>query len=261
MSGIVYQVQVLKVGEADVRGPEVYWMSAWDDWETLYFYMLVLHGNGKTIVVNTGPPRELADMNKLWVEGVGHQRGAMRVTDQERPWNALPNVGVDPAQVDYVLVTPFQAYTTANLDLFPNATFCLSRKGWVDFHAPKHPVTQVTRRQSFTDRILTYLSTKAWDRMRLLNDEEEITPGIRTFWVGAHHRSSIAISIDTAKGSVVYSDCCFKYANIEEDRLLGITESLEETREAYSRMRKEADIFIPGYDPEVLQRYPGGLIA
>ena len=56
---MTYQVQVLKAGEADVRGPEVYWMSAWEDWETLYFYMLVIRGQGKTVVVNSGPPRDL----------------------------------------------------------------------------------------------------------------------------------------------------------------------------------------------------------
>ena len=258
---MTYQVQVLKAGEADVHGPEVYWMSAWEDWETLYFYMLVIRGQGKTVVVNSGPPRDLAALNEAWVGYIGNPRAAMRVQESERPWNSLPALGVDPAAVDIVFATPFQSYTTANLDLFPNATICLSRKGWSDFHAPRFPTSHATRAQAFPDDILDYLSTQAWERVRLLEDEDELLPGLRSFWVGVHHRSSTALRIETDQGILVYSDCCFKYPNLEQDRILGITESLDEAREAYARIRKEADIFIPGYDPLVLERFPGGKVA
>jgi hypothetical protein len=37
-----YSVQVLKMGQCQVRGPEVYWMDRWDDWEELYFYKMLV---------------------------------------------------------------------------------------------------------------------------------------------------------------------------------------------------------------------------
>jgi hypothetical protein len=67
-------------------------------------------------------------------------------------------------------------------------------------------------------------------------------------------------SISTAKGTVGISDCAFKYGNVE-GQPLGIGESLEEGYRAYSRIRREIQHFIPLYDPEVLTKYPGGVVA
>ena len=61
-----YSVHVLKMAEAEVPGPEVYWMSHWQEWVRLYFYMVVVRGNGVTAVVNTGPPADLSEMNRAW---------------------------------------------------------------------------------------------------------------------------------------------------------------------------------------------------
>jgi hypothetical protein len=52
-----YEVQVLKMGECEVAGPEVYWMSHWNDWITLYFWMVVIRGRGQTAIINTGRPK------------------------------------------------------------------------------------------------------------------------------------------------------------------------------------------------------------
>jgi glyoxylase-like metal-dependent hydrolase (beta-lactamase superfamily II) len=97
--------------------------------------------------------------------------------------------------------------------------------------------------------------------LRLLADEEEVQPGIRVFWAGVHHRSSLAIAIDTAKGTVIVTDCFFKYGNIEAGRYLGVMESMMEADATWSRIRKQADICASIYDPEVFVRFPGGLIA
>ena len=60
-----YAVNVLKMGQSDVPGPEVYWMSHFDEWLTLYFYMVVLRGEGVVAVINTGPPLDLTEMRSL----------------------------------------------------------------------------------------------------------------------------------------------------------------------------------------------------
>jgi hypothetical protein len=111
------------------------------------------------------------------------------------------------------------------------------------------------------DEILIYLDTTAWDRVRLLEDEDTIVPGIRTFWTGVHHRSSIAVCVDTSKGQVVFSDSVFKYDNVEKNIPLGLSESLDECAIAYERIRREAKILVPAYEPEVMKRHPNGLIA
>ncbi|MEM4311888.1 MAG: hypothetical protein QXX95_05810 [Nitrososphaerales archaeon] len=255
-----YKVRVLKMGEHYVPGPEVFWMSEWNAWETLYFWMVLVQGGGKTIVINTGLPEDLTLRNKFLNE-FGGERCIMKASEEERPWKALKNVNVDPKEVDYVFITPLQDYTTSNIDIFKKAKICISRKGWIEeIVAPKFKF-HVPRELRIPNKILFHLLTEAWDRLYLLEDEEEVLPGIKAFWVGVHHRSSIAISIDTDKGKVIASDCFFKYKNIEENIPIGVMESFEEYVKAYDRIRREADILLPLYDPEVLSRYPNGEIA
>jgi glyoxylase-like metal-dependent hydrolase (beta-lactamase superfamily II) len=255
-----FEVRVLKMGQCDVAGPEVYWMSHWNDWLTLYFWMVVIRGNGKTAIINTGPPADLAALNERWGRAFG-DRGKLARTESERPLNALASLGILPDDVDYVLITPLQAYATANIQMFKRAQVCISKRGWIeDFHAEKFPM-HVPREFRIPNETLQYLTIEGHERLRLLEDEDEIEPGLRCFWAGVHHRSSMCYLIETAKGRVAVSDCVFKYGNIEEMEPLGIQESLEEFYVTCGRIKREADIFIPLYEPDVLARHPGGKVA
>ena len=257
---MAYQVQVLKMGQCDVRGPEVYWMDRWDDWEQIAFLMVVVRGEGKVAVINTGPPPDLSALNARWTAAFG-PRGALVRLEEESPERALATLKLSPAEVDYVLITPLQAYAVGNIPLFKNAQICVSRRGWIeDFHAPPYEM-HVPRKLRIPDDVLSYLTVQAPERLHLLDDEDEILEGLEASWVGAHHRSSMAYFIETARGRVAVTDCCFKYGNIEKMHPIGIMESLPECLEAYERLRKEAETVIPLYDQEVLKRFPGGKVA
>ena len=255
-----YRVDVLKMGQCDVRGPEVYWMDHWEEWDQLFFFMVLIRGGGKTVIVNTGPPRDLTVLNQRWT-GVFGPRGALVSQDSELPEKQLGRHGIEPGDVDYVLITPLQAYAIGGIPLFRNAQICVSRRGWIeDFHAPTYEM-HVPRKLRITDDVLAYMTIEAPEKLHLIEDEEEILPGLRAYWVGTHHRSSMAYSIDTEKGRVVVTDACFKYGNIEDNHPLGVMESLPECMAAYGRIRADAQIVIPLYDPQVLERFPDGRIA
>jgi glyoxylase-like metal-dependent hydrolase (beta-lactamase superfamily II) len=257
---VTYEVSLLKMGQSEVPGPEVYWMSHWDEWLTLYFYMVVIRGNGHTVIINTGPPDDLAEMNQEWASYAGPRCRMIR-SDQERPAAALASLGIEPEQVDHVLITPLQSYATGNIPLFRNAEICLSRRGWIeDFQAPLFPMHS-PRQTRIPNDVLAYLELEAPQKMRLLSDEDEVVPGVRCFWTGVHHRSSMAYSIETARGRVIVTDAAFHYGNLEQAHPLGILESMEECHVAYQRIRREAGIAIPLYDPEALRRHPGGRVA
>jgi len=115
----------------------------------------------------------------------------------------------------------------------------------------------VPRKFRITDEALHYMDIEAPEKVHLMRTEEEILPGLAPTGWRTHHRSSMAYSIDTAKGRVVVTDSCFKYGNIEQNRPLGVMESLPECMAAYKRIRQNASIVIPLYDPLVLERFPG----
>jgi hypothetical protein len=257
---VAFRVSVVSMGRMLLPGPEVFWMQAWDDFFDAQFWMVVAQDGIHTVVVNTGPPADLDPLNGLW-RGV-HPSGRMqfRREEQERPGNALARLGIDPSSVTHVLITPLVAYTVGGLEMFPNARIVISRRGWVeDVFAPPYP-THVPREIFLPDDIMRYLLFEARHRVDLVTTGE-IVPGLTVWESGVHHRSSLAVCFATASGSVVATDSAFAYRNVEDNVYLGIGESYPEAMATYARLRAEADILLPLYEPAVAQRHPGGQIA
>jgi glyoxylase-like metal-dependent hydrolase (beta-lactamase superfamily II) len=252
-------VQVVKVGSE--RGPavSVYWNDRLTDSCDLYYYVVVLRKGERTILINTGLPDDIEPFDAFVRDW--HSDCRISRSEDERTAVALAHVGVDPAQVERVILTPLTIYTTGQLRLFPKARFAVSRTGWIDFwapapHAPRLPSDIAIARES---RI--YLAGEALDRIDLLEDEAAVEPGIEVFRTGGHHASSMAVKVTTDKGPVILGDCFFTYDNLEKNIPIGWHENLHEIYTAYARVRREAAIAVPLYDPEVLRRYPGGRIA
>lgn len=256
-----YSVQAFNAGTFLVPGPEVYWMEGWNEREEMNALIYLVRGEGQNILINTGPPRDLAVINKAWLDFFGYPEAQITRSEEQRPENILRSQGLTPDDITMVLVTPLQAYATANIPLFRNATIGISRKGWIeDFQAPYYHL-HVPRHLRIPVDVNHYLQNEGWEKVRLLAEEEEVLPGIRVFWAGVHHRSSMAVAIDTKKGKVIITDAFFKYGNLEKGRYLGVMESMMEADATWARIRKEADIAASIYDPEVFRRHPGGILA
>lgn len=260
---MAYTVRMMKAADlGEVPGPEVFWMSHFGEWLPLSVFVGVIRGEGHTVLVNTGPPEDYLDvMNAVWREELG-PRAHIAVEGPQAVDRWLARAGVAPDEVDAIVVTPLQAYAIGNIDRFPRAEICISRRGWEDLVAP--PRFDPRRRMAVPDRHLRYLMETCWweRRLRLLDDAgDEVVPGVRTWWAGTHHRSSLAVEVDTAEGLVVLSDIAFYYENLEEDHPLGINESLAECRAAYSRIRAGGGRFVSLYDPRTLERLPEGWVS
>jgi glyoxylase-like metal-dependent hydrolase (beta-lactamase superfamily II) len=256
-----YSVQAFNAGTFWVPGPEVYWMESWNTREEMNVIVYLVRGGGHNILINTGPPQDLTELNAGWLKFFGFPEAQIVRSEEQLPKNILRSQGLTPADIDTVIVTPLQAYATANIHLFPNAQVCISRKGWIeDFQAPYYHL-HVPRRLRIPPEVNNYLQNEGWEKLRLLADEEEVLDGLRVFWAGVHHRSSLAVRIETAKGAVVITDSFFKYGNIERGRYLGVMESMMEADATWARIRREGRILASIYDPEVFVRFPGGVLA
>jgi len=255
---MTYAMRSLPVGRSEIPGPELFWMSSWDQWFPLLFQVVIIQGKGINALLNTGPATDLTPMNDLWVKVIS-ERVRFRREEGEFITDALAGIGLVPADITHVILTPFQLYTVSNVPLFSQAKVCLSKTGWIHYHTT-HSHPHDSRWHSIPRDVLVHLVTEAWDRVRLLEDEDEIAPGLRTWWCGGHHRASLAIEVDTPVGKVITSDAFFYYENVEENRPLGINENLYEIQAAYQRAR-QADHLLPLYDPKVFERYAGGIVS
>ena len=260
-----YTIDILKVGQfPETPGAEIYWMSNFgdDNWETLNIYAMLIRGGGHTILVNSGAPLDYLEwLNKIWGAGTNY-RHQLVVHTEDHIENRLENAGVKPQDVEHIIITPLQPYAIGGIDKFPNATIHVNRYGWAELFAPRykhHPHDNFYA--CVPKRFISYVFLEAWERMDFMKNEQNIFPGIDVFWTGVHHRSSVAVKVNTKSGGVIFSDCFFRYEHITNNRLLGINENMYEALEAYARIREEADILVPMYDPRVLEDHPQGKIG
>ena len=254
-----YSVTTLAMGRGQIPGPELYWMTKFDEWFPVTFQTVLIRGNGVVALVNTGPAADLEPMNAGWESFLG-AKARMQREDGEFILDQLARHDVAPEDVTHVILTPLQLYSVSNVLAFPNAEICIAERGWVHFHTT-HSHPHDNRATTIPDDILTALVTTAWPRVRLLNDEDEIVPGLRTWWSGGHHRASVVVEVDTPRGVVAISDTYFRENNVTDDIPIGINENIYEVLACYKRVRASADIVLPLYDPENFTRYPDGHVA
>lgn len=256
-----FDVRVTSMGTMPLPGPEVYWMSAWDEWFEATFWMAVARDDEHVVVINTGPPADLTSLNALWKASHPSGRSQFSRSEEQRPLAALEALGIAPEDVTDIVLTPIVAYTVGAIDQFPHATIHFSRRGWIeDVLAP--PIPHHLPREIFLpDETLRWLLFQAQDRISLIDGEGTVVPGIRAWEAGVHHRSSLVVEIDTPSGTVAVTDSAFAYGNVERNHHLGIGESYAEAMHTYARIRREAGALIPLYDPEVMERFPGGKVA
>jgi N-acyl homoserine lactone hydrolase len=256
----MYSIKAIKYCEQSTPGPEMYLFSHWDQWIDVYFYFFILRGqDGRICLVDTGV-RDVDEINPGVIAGVG-ERGRFRMDMQtENIPLLLEKEGIDPDTVEYVFLTHLHYDHCSNVRLFPNAKYVVNKRGWLQTMACDIP--EMRPHPVFPRDVIGYLSGEARDRLILAEEDQEIIPGISCFYTGGHTLCGQAVKVRTKSGNVILAgDVAFLYGNFERNHPVGLITNVQECYQAMNRIRREADIIIPGHDPEILSRYPGGYIA
>jgi glyoxylase-like metal-dependent hydrolase (beta-lactamase superfamily II) len=96
---------------------------------------------------------------------------------------------------------------------------------------------------------------------RLLEDREEVVPGIRCFRLGGHCPDQTVVTVETSTGEVVIaSDAAIFYDSLEQG-CPSAGYNLVEGFEALDWIKKRGGTVLPGHDWEALQRHPGGIVG
>lgn len=253
-----YSIRALRYARLDgpVPGPVMYFQDRLNEQVEVHAFLWLIQGNNTTAIVDTGLGRPASPGD----ESVEQRFGRFVVGAGEDPVTLLRSHGVEPDDVDYVLLTHLHHDHCLNTDLFPNATVVVSARGWESVHLPAHP--GLVPCGLFPRHIYDYLAGPARQRLWLALPEETILPGLRVFWVGGHTPCSQAVAVNTAAGTAVMSgDVAFYYENVEAGIPVAYCTDLAQCFHALDRIRDEADILLPAHDPEVLRRHPSGVVA
>lgn len=253
-----YSVDLLPVARTKVPGPQIFWMSDWFVEHDLCFQVALIRGGDVVALVNTGTARDLSV--HTGDDGFFGEGATMSRADGEFITDQLARHGVSPGDVTHIVLAPLTLYAAANVAAFPNAEIAISRTGWVHFHTThEHPHDD--HDTLLPPEIVVYLVTDAWPRVRLLGAEEELIPGIRTWWTGAHHRSSLCVEVETGRGTVAITDAVFVHGNLDRNHPVGICSNIEEAIVVHRRLLGSGATVLPLYDPSNFERFPGGKVA
>lgn len=211
----------------------------------LDYYVWVIRGGGRTLVVDTGFDAAAA---------------ASRGRTLTRPVaDGLRAVGVDPAEVADVIITHMHYDHAGNVALFPRAKFHLqdaemaycTGRAMTHRHlsAPFHDEDVVAMvRHVFGGRVVFHAG------------DSELCPGVTLHHLPGHTLGLQAVRVDTARGAVVLaSDAAHFRANLLRETPFPIVADVPAYLESLRTLRRLApsvDHIIPGHDPDVLRRFP-----
>jgi glyoxylase-like metal-dependent hydrolase (beta-lactamase superfamily II) len=212
----------------------------------IYYPLWCIKGEDTCILVDTGLNDKDAKM-LLAHEYFGGENYIKEI---------LKKLGTDAENIETVIVSHLHIDHFSAHNLYPNATFYVQQKDIEFFSGPASQFRQVYVPSPDMPTVMNYAYNK---RIRYLDGDEQIAPGIRVVLIGGHTPGNQVIVVSTQKGDVVL--CCDAlqlYANMKEESV-GLTTNLLEALFGFEKLRKltsSIDNLIPGHDPLLLKKFP-----
>jgi len=242
----VYSVQILKIGEMpEVLSTDICIDKDPDARQLFCYTMLVARCKKRVVVVNAGFPDDITVPTKFWKDSDPNSN--LCRTDEMRVETQLEKAGVNVKDVDILLLNPLGPYSTGKVDLFSHSEICFGRTAWVDFISPESNIQPSNPREvAIPKHVLHYLVCENWERVRLLEDEDQVCPGITVIRVGSHHKGSFAVFIETDSGTVVYTDAVFTYENLDRDVPAVFSKNIEEFHSVVQLVKEKRGYIFTG---------------
>lgn len=210
------------------------------------YYVWLIAGNGRVILVDTG-----------FSETVAQRRGSR--TYLQSPVVSLGALGIDPSDVDTVIITHLHYDHTGFVDAFPRARVILQRREldyWTGPYAQRGENPHLIERGDIAS-VLALLSA---GRLELLDGDQDVAPGVTVHRTGGHTAGLQVVAVDRGDGSstVLTSDASHFFDNIVADSPYSIVDHLPSMYDAFDWITARAGdrgAVIPGHDPAVMERF------
>ena len=246
---MTYDVFALRYGKVDVPGRYAMILEDPSDPHEgdrrLDYFIWLIRGNGRNILVDCG---------------FDHDCAAKRGRTVDRlPRDAIAAIGTTAEEIDTVVVTHLHYDHAGCLNHFPNAEFIVQDKE-VAFATGRYMRYPAARRVFEADHVCDLIRLNYGERVRWVNGDKEIAPGISVHLLPGHSHGLMAVQVATERGRVMLaSDVAHFYDNVWKRNPFSILQHIPEYCESHERMIELAespDHIVPGHDPLVMERYP-----
>jgi glyoxylase-like metal-dependent hydrolase (beta-lactamase superfamily II) len=212
-----------------------------------YFFWVIRDGAG-VILVDTGFAPEVGDRRRRAHYGT--------------PAQALPLLGIDPADVTAVVITHAHWDHTGNVGQFPHAQVVMTEAEYAFWTSPLG-----TRRHfaahSEAEEIALLARRRGDGTLSLFTGQTTLAPGIELIEVGGHTPGELIVTVAAPGGgtAVLASDALHFYEEVERDRPFAIVADLPAMYQAYDTLAQLAGQpgthLVAGHDPAVRERFAG----
>jgi glyoxylase-like metal-dependent hydrolase (beta-lactamase superfamily II) len=160
--------------------------------------------------------------------------------------------------VDDVIITHLHYDHVGGFEQFPQARFHVQDRE-VAFATGRH-MTDPSQQHAFTaTHIADFVIAVHGGRVVFHDGDAELAPGLSVHHLGGHTDGLQVVRVATEQGWLVLaSDATHYYENIEQRRPFPIAFDVDTMVAGFARVEQLAsgpDMYIPGHDPEVLERY------
>ena len=243
----VFEVFAIKYARHD-RTAELNFMDSSDFHDSnmpIDYFVWVARSKNRTYVIDTGFNTKTASKRNKEI---------MRC-----PVESLKLVGVDPADVEDVIITHLHYDHVGNFDLFPNCKFHL-QEDEMSYATGKYMGHKHFRHPFDVDHVTGMVREVYKGRVQFHDGDAELAPGFSIHRIGGHTAGLQVVQVYTKRGWVVLaSDASHLYGNMELENPYPSIFKSNEMVEGFQKLRDLADSndhIIPGHDPLVLDYYP-----
>lgn len=245
-----YEVMAVRYATRVTRAAEVYLnFHTYGDADhelVMDYFFWVVRNRDRTVVVDTGFTPE-----------VGVARGRSMTCPVP---DGLARLGIDPVDVDTVLITHGHYDHTGNVGLFENASVVMSATELDFWSGPVARRFQFAHSAEWADIEALQLLEETGRLVRMAGTRV-IAPGITALEVGGHTPGQLIVTVDGEGGQVLLaSDAVHYYDEVNLDRPFLMVADLPRMYQAFDTVSKIAGhpgtAFVAGHDPVVFDRFP-----
>ncbi|MEK9905033.1 MAG: N-acyl homoserine lactonase family protein [Rhodospirillales bacterium] len=222
------------------------WGSPDEELAGLDYYSWVLVSDDRAIVVDTGGAEHK-------IKGLGRQWIAS-------PLDGLKQLGVDPSNVEDVIVSHAHWDHVGELAAFPKAHFYMNDLE-MESITGEDMSFEVMREAYHAEEAQQLVGLTYEDRLTFLSGDGQFADGVDYTLIGGHSAGQMALTVQTERGPVVLAtDAIHLWEEVEKERAFLIFHDLRQMLKGYRKMnqmvRGDLTRLLPGHDPLIKERYP-----